>query len=283
MAYKTLFSVISDPAQLSELLPQSITLAHKYDAHLEILSLGIDRTQTGYYYAGSNALIVQQTISRAHEAANALAQATEDAMTGETARWSNSTGVAQLADVGRLVGAHTRFCDLAIMAKPYGKDRGVELEALVEAALFDGRLPVLVVPEVIKGGPKILKKVNTVTLAWNESPEALAAVRAALPFLKEAERVRIAVIDPPAHGPERSDPGGRLSQFLSRHGVRAEIDVLSKTLPRVADVILRHATDGDSDLIVMGAYGHSRFREAILGGATRDMLELSPIPVFMAH
>ncbi|MFV2033667.1 MAG: universal stress protein, partial [Halocynthiibacter sp.] len=109
------------------------------------------------------------------------------------------------------------------------------------------------------------------------------AVRAALPLLIAAEIVNITVIDPPVHGPDRSDPGGALSQMLARHGVNAEISVLAKTLPRVADVLTRHVRDIDADFLVMGAYGHSRFREAILGGATRNMLEQAEVPVLMAH
>jgi len=91
------------------------------------------------------------------------------------------------------------------------------------------------------------------------------------------------VIDPPMHGPNRSDPGGLVAQYLSRHGVKTEIDVLSRSMPRVSDVLLRHVTDMDADMVVMGAYGHSRFREAIFGGATRYMLEQATVPVFMAH
>jgi len=74
-----------------------------------------------------------------------------------------------------------------------------------------------------------------------------------------------------------------LSQYLARHEVRVEIDVLSKTLPRISDVLMRHAVDVSADLMVMGAYGHSRFREAIFGGATRAMLEHATLPVLMAH
>ena len=59
--------------------------------------------------------------------------------------------------------------------------------------------------------------------------------------------------------------------------------MLARTLPRVSEVLCRHARDIDADMIVMGGYGHSRFREAILGGATRDMLEIAEIPVLMAH
>jgi nucleotide-binding universal stress UspA family protein len=59
--------------------------------------------------------------------------------------------------------------------------------------------------------------------------------------------------------------------------------VLAKTMPRISDVLCRHVRDQDAELLVMGAYGHSRFRESIMGGATRNMLELAELPVFMAH
>ena len=106
---------------------------------------------------------------------------------------------------------------------------------------------------------------------------------AALPLLQAAHLVNIAVIDPPQHGPERSDPGGMLCQMLVRHGVKAEVSVLARSMPRISDVLNRHVRDMDADMLVMGAYGHSRFREAILGGATRNMLEMAEVPVLMAH
>jgi nucleotide-binding universal stress UspA family protein len=71
--------------------------------------------------------------------------------------------------------------------------------------------------------------------------------------------------------------------MLVRHGVKAEVTVLARTMPKISDVLARHCRDVDADLLVMGAYSHSRFREAILGGATRNMLEAAEIPVFMAH
>jgi nucleotide-binding universal stress UspA family protein len=122
-----------------------------------------------------------------------------------------------------------------------------------------------------------------VVIAWNQGREAMAAVRRALPLLRKADLVNIVVVDPPAYGPERSDPGGALCQMLVRHGVKAEVSVLARTMPRVSDVLVRHVRDQNADILVMGAYGHSRFREAILGGATRDMLELAQVPVFLAH
>lgn len=279
MSYKTLLTVLTDTRIADAALQQITALAQSQDAHAEALCLGVDRTQTGYYYAGANAMILQETIERARKESEEILGYANNVLGKSGIRWSSESGVAQLADLGRHVAYHARFSDLVITPRPYGENRGVEVEALVEAALFDGRSPVLVVPD----GAKPLVKPSTVVVAWNESVEAMAAIRKSLPFLKMADNVRITVIDPPVHGPERSDPGGMLSQMLSRHGVNCEIDVLSKTVSRISDVLIRHATDTSADMIVMGAYGHSRFREAILGGATRNMLENAKLPVFMAH
>ena len=279
MAYKSLLTVLTDPNTSASPMNQLIALAEAQDAHAEALCLGVDRTQTGYYYAGANAMIVQETLTRAHTEAGETLEWAKTALASSGVRWSAEDGVAQIADIGRLVAYRARFADLVIQGRPYGEKQGAEAEPIVEASLFEGRVPVLVVPDDVEP----LRKPKTVLAAWNESVEALVAIRKAMPFLKEADLVRIVVIDPPSHGPERSDPGGMLSQMLARHGVQCEIDVLSKTMTRVSDVLNRHATDTEADMIVMGAYGHSRFREAILGGATRNMLEKATVPVFMAH
>ncbi len=279
MAYKSLLTVMTNTEQSTAALAQLAALASAQDAHAEALCLGVDRSQTGYYYAGANALILQETLSRANaEAEEVLANAKE--FLGKSGiRWSAENGVAQIADIGRHVAHRARFSDLVVLPQPYGEDRGAECEPIVEAAMFEGHAPVLITPE----NAQPFDRPGTILIGWNESVEAMRAIRRALPFLKQAELVRIVVIDPPRHGPDRSDPGGMLSQMLARHGVKCEIDVLSKTMTRVSDILNRHASDTEADMIVMGAYGHSRFREAILGGATRNMLEQSPVPVFLAH
>lgn len=279
MAYKTLLTVITDTKLLKSTIDHASTVALAMDAHLDVQCFGVDRTQTGYYYAGANAMVLQETLSRATEDARKLAESAREQLNRTGCRWSLEEGVAQLADIGRHVASRARFSDLTILPKPYGEGHGVELEPIVEGAMFDGQCPVLVVPDDIvpDSAPK------RVVVGWNESAEALTAVRAALPLLKQADRVHVVVIDPPQHGPNRSDPGGQLSQFLARHGVKAEVDVLSKTLPKITDVMCRHVEDVDADMMVMGAYGHSRFREAILGGATRNALENAKVPIFMAH
>ncbi len=279
MDYKTILCVSTDSEKSSAPLAQAMALAETHDAHLDVLALGVDRSQTGYFYAGADAIMMQEMLKRAHEEAEQIQKSTEATLNNSDLRWSCDTGVAQIADLGRHVAARARFSDLVVLPQPYGENCGNELEPTLEAALFDGQTPVLMVPDDCA----VLRSPKTVNIAWNESSEALVAARAAMPFLKAADTVHVVVVDPPSHGPNRSDPGGMLSQYLARHGVSAQVDVLSKTQPRVSDVLLRHATDTDADLMVMGAYGHSRFREAILGGATRNMLEQAKLPVFLAH
>lgn len=279
MAYKTILTVATDQTDLKPLIESASAIAAREDAHLDVLCLGLDRTQVGYYYGGGSALVYQETIERAQEDATRIESEVAALLEGRALRWATEPTLAQIGTVMNPVGMRARFSDLVILPRPYGEGRGIEDEAIVEAALFDGRVPVLIAPE----GGLTEKTGKRIVLAWNQSDEALTAARRALPLLKRAETVNITIIDPPQHGPERSDPGGALSQFLTRHGVKAEVSVLARTTPRISDILGRHALDVDADLIVMGAYGHSRFREAILGGATRNMLEQAEVAVLLAH
>ena len=279
MSYKSILTIVTDPAAAGSQLETAIAVARRQDAHLDVLCLGVDRTQTGYYYAGATAFVQQEVLDRAQQDAREVEAAVKARLGAEDIRWGADTLVVQIGAIATVVGLRARFADLVVMGQPYGKGRGQELEAVVEAALFEGQVPVLIVPDGYTGAAAAAR----VVIAWNQSNEAMSAVRKALPALKAAQLVDITVIDPPAHGPERSDPGGQLSQMLARHGVHAEVSVLAKTMPRVSDVLNRHVRDTNANMIVMGAYGHSRFREAILGGATRNMLELAEVPVLMAH
>ena len=279
MAYKSIVTVMTDAEIDAASLQAAIKIARAEDGHLDVVCLGIDRTQPGFYYAGANALIIQDNIVQAQADADALESHVKDELDGLDINWSTVAATTQMAGLTPFVSHRARLADLVVLSKPYGPGRGHEHEAIVEAALFNGHVPVLIIPD----GSTFPDTITQAIIAWNESAEALSAIRAALPFLLQAEAVNIAIIDPPSHGPDRSDPGGQLSQMLVRHGVRAEVSVLAKTMPRISDVLCRHCADKSAELLVMGAYGHSRFREAILGGATRNMLEMSEVPVLLAH
>lgn len=282
MNWKTLLTVVTrqdPPATAFQGLEAAIGLARREDAHLEVLALGLDISQPGYFYAGTSMIVLQETLARVQSGAEELEALARKRLGAEDIRWSVDQAVAQMGGVAPLVSQRARFADLVVLPRPYGEGRSAVDEAVLETALFEAGVPVLVLPEGLVEVPQF----DRIVVAWNQSPEALAAIRKALPLLQRAAMVDITVIDPPAHGPERSDPGGSLSQWLARHGVRAEVTVLARTMPRVSDILARHVRDRDADLLIMGAYGHSRFREAILGGATRDLLEGTEVPVLMAH
>ena len=282
MAFKSILTILTNPTDAELAISSAAKLARSQDAHLDVLVLGVDRTQVGYSYIGSGAVLMQVGIDRAEADARALEAAANAALAEESGdlRYSVEAVVTQLGALTDLVASRARFADLVVLPRPYGPGIGTEAEAVVEAALFEGKAPVLVLPAKGLGENVVPKRV---VVAWNQSAEAMVATRQALPFLKAADAVNITVIDPPTQGEERSDPGGMLCQLLVRHGVHAEVSVLARSLPRISDVLARHVWDQNADMLVMGAYGHSRFREAILGGATRNMLEKAEVPVLMAH
>ncbi len=279
MGYKTILTILSDAREITHTLGAATQLAAAQDAHLDVLAMGLDRMQIGYSYIGSAVALAQASMERANEDATSINEAVKTALGKEDIRWGSEGVVAQLGALAPLVAQRARVSDLVVLPHPYGKEKAPEAEAILETALFDGGAPVLLLPE--NGLPPQVGR--RIIVAWNEGQAAMRAVRAALPYLKAAEMVDIVVIDPPATGPDRSDPGGMLCQMLVRHGVKAEVSVLARTMSRVSDILKRHAHDRDADLIVMGAYGHSRLREAIVGGATRDMLEEADLPVLLAH
>ncbi len=279
MAFRNVVAVVTDVARDRWAMDAAVGLARRERGHLDLLCLGVDRTVPSFYYAGANAMAMQASLAEAEKRAQQTEKAVKKLMEGSDVAWAACGFTAQLPGLGTLLAHHTRLCDIAVLPRPYGKDRGHEYEAIVEAELFDARIPVLVIPEKSALPPVAAR----IVIAWNESREALNAVRAALPVLQTASMVNIAIVDPPAHGPDRSDPGGALAQMLSRHGVKADVSVLARTMPRVSEVIARHVADQAADLLVMGAYGHSRIRESILGGATRNILQNAQLPVLMAH
>ena len=279
MAYKSICTFLASKAEADGLIASACSLARRFDAHLEICCLGIDTTQSVGFYAGAPAMIYQDALDRASESAGALADHVKQRLKTTDLRWSVDTSVVTLGGISSVVGLKARFCDLVVLPRPYGGDHGPQDEIITEAALFDGEAPVLILPEPGAELPEFSK----IVLAWNQSDEALAATRAALPLLKIADMVNVVVVDPPSHGLERSDPGGMLSQMLVRHGVSVDISVIAKTLPRVSDMLRRHAQDQAAELLVIGAYSHSRLRQAILGGTTRNLLEETSIPVFLAR
>lgn len=279
MAYKSISVVVTDATQDAAALRAAAAIAQSEDSHLDVFCLGIDPSRYDALAMGTTPVMLETGLAEAQARAAALVTWARGALPPELPHAVVQPVAAAQIGLDIAVSRLGRYSDLVVAAKPYGKGRDSTHVAIVESALYGTGAPVLIVPD----GATVASPFARVVVAWDESDVSLEAVRDALPVLKAAGHVDVVMVDPPSHSPERSDPGGAITLMLSRHGVRAEVSILARTMPRVSDVIQRFAQEHGADAIVMGAYGHSRFREAILGGATREMLEGATLPLFMSH
>lgn len=169
-----------------------------------------------------------------------------------------------------------RRFDLAVLSQAGSDDAGGE-ETFIEAALFDSGRPVLMVPFVQAGGLKL----DCITVCWDGSRSAARAIADAMPFLKRAKKIEIVIVTTEMKTDEVE--GADIAAHLVRYGLNVEVERIVNPPIDVADTILSHVADAGSDLIVMGAYGHSRLREFILGGVTRGILSSMTLPTLMSH
>lgn len=278
MAYKSLFTVWDGAAESRPALDHAIRMTRDADGHLDIAALAADQTPIGFYAAEMAHEVIAQQMQVTAARAEELAAEAKAILEREGVNGAVHAVPAQIHDAAVRVGREGRFHDLAVLSRPFGRPDPDLAEAALEGALFDTLAPVLVCPHKPFAAPGA-----RVLVAWNDDMEAMRAIIGAMPILQAAAAVEVAMVDPRRHAADRADPGMGLVTMLTRHGVRATLSTLPQTTPTVADTLLRHATDTGADMLVMGAYGHSRFRERLMGGATRDMLGKAELPVLMAH
>ncbi len=276
MTYKTILVHVDNGKYCPARLDMAVRLARRFDAHLVGLHALTALRLPAYAVAEAGATLLEAQREIAHEQA---ARAEELFRRGTAS--AGLPGIEWRVTADDAVDAavlHARYADLVVLGQPRENDNsGVEPDFPERVALAAGR-PVLMVPYA--GSFEVLGK--HVLVAWNTSREATRAVTDSIPLLREAQHVSVVVFNPQgvAHG---AVPGADIGLYLARHGVRVEvayhrandIDVGNQLLSRVADL--------GADLIVMGAYGHSRMRELIMGGATRTVLESMTAPVLLSH
>jgi len=166
-----------------------------------------------------------------------------------------------------------RLADIIVLARP-GHGDDVQASPSFDAALFDcGRPVVLVPPE------PVLALGDTVAIAWNRSRESARAVAAAMPILRCAGKVFIMTARENDAAPEPSE----LARTLAGHGIEAKTWAFIPGRDPIGDCLMQETRKAGADLLVMGAYGHSRLRETILGGVTRDVLNRGVIPIMLVH
>lgn len=176
---------------------------------------------------------------------------------------------------------HARCSDLTVLTQADSSSANFyATKNLVESVILHSARPTLVLPRAGRFesvGARVL-------VAWNDSREAARAVSDALPMLQRASQVEVASWRESASTEEKTTRPqlDALHKWLMWHGVSAQVRVES-VAAGIADAMLSHAADTDADLIVMGAYGHSRWAERVLGGATRGLLASMTVPVLMSH
>ena len=175
---------------------------------------------------------------------------------------------------------HGRHADIALVGGPDPVAANPRFNALFSALLLDTVRPVLVVPP----GGKLLVPPRRVVLAWQPRREPSRAIHDALPLLPRDARVDVLVLDPEvgefSHGQQ---PGADIAAHLARHGLQVQVVSMPREGRSTGAAIIDYAAEQRADLVVMGGYGHSRWRQQVLGGTTRTVLEQTSMPVMFAH
>jgi len=280
MAYKDLLVHLDATKACAKRIDAAIALAVAHDAHLTALCPVVTPSLPGYVAVNLPPEIIENQRQMIERQAETVAQGFRDKVARSDVRSDVRLEHCLDIDVAFTIGVHARYADLVILGQSDPQEPPLGGRAPVEDIVLHSGRPALVVPYI--GAGKTLGR--NITVAWDAGREAARTVSDAMPLLEQADTVTVMVVNPrpgpDLHGP---DPGTDIARHLARHGVNTEVYRTEAPDLSVGDVLLSRLADSGSDLLVMGAYGHARFRELVLGGATRTILEQMTVPVFMSH
>ena len=272
MALKDILVHLDNQESCQLRLDAAIRLAQTHDAHVSALYVIPDIVvpTSAEVHIPTEILQEQEARAQAEKSGEHFRQVLD--RNGCNGEWHCSKGFAD-----QQIQRHARYTDLIVLGQSKDESFLSAYADLPDQVVMGSARPVLFVPYI--GTRNTLGK--RIMVAWNGSREAVRAVNDALPLLQTAEFVDVVAVNPPDSAGDI--PTADICLHLARHDVRAEA---SQTVAKdidVGDVLLSRAADHDIDLIVMGAYGHTRLRESILGGVTKNLLEHMTVPVLMSH
>ncbi len=255
-------------------LDYAVSVANRFGARLDAVFARVP----AYIPASIDGILTPQIIEAQEEIYRKRAADAKAAV--EAVKSQVKAGAGYIEEDGRtmdILERHARYADLAIVgqASPEETDVATDYDLPADLVMMLGR-PVLVVPYAgtfTTCGKRVL-------IAWKDSRESARALHDALPYMAGAETVTVLMVNP-GEGSERIEAD--IKAYLALHGCAAKTQVARTRDLEIGDVLLSTAADFSIDLIVMGAYGHSRFRELILGGATHDILKHMTAPVLLSH
>jgi len=251
-------------------------IAGRTGAHLNGVALTFEALLPIYTVA---APIPTELLVAAHDQSLSQAERARrdfDAITAKAGISANSRVAETIAGDGLLgVIGSCVLTDLAVVGQTDPDRREPMRDVLIESLLFHARLPLMLIPYA--GVREFVP--DRAVIGWNGSATAARAIRAALPLLALAKSVTVVVVDE-----ERSGlPGAEVAAYLARHSVAAQLRQIANPAMGAGQALLTFAAEQNADWLVIGAYGHSRMREFLLGGVTRHIIGDATLPVFMAH
>ena len=278
MTYATILAPTDGGDGARVALNAALHLAKRFNAKIDILALAAPATPlfaADAYAAG----VYASALDVAREAAETALKDAVEIVEAADVPYDTAMLASPLASIQEAVATRALFADL-IVASRNGQSSEVT-SRVIDGALFNAPAPLLIwPPDVDPVEAASLGK--RPSIAWDARPQASLAARFALPLIAEAESVAVATVSHDfGDEPYEDEPGERFVEWLQRQGVVAELRQLEGDV--VAEVLLNDAAARQTDLIVMGGYGHTQLREAIFGGVTETLLRTSPLPLFMAH
>lgn len=263
-----------DPTPVT-VIDSAVSLASSLGAHIAALSCEVRMEVPGSFLSFGNAgAIAAGEARRSLKNAQALLVAFEQTAQKAGLLYEAILERSLTYQVTDRLVEYARLRDLTIVSVPDSYDQWY-----AQAIIFGSRRPTLVLPE---SSPARAFQLNTVLVASDFSGAAARAVADAIPMLEKAKMVRIVTVrNEKVIGSRHSSE--ELAKNLSRHGINVVVDQVDAAGRRIGDVLNREVASHNADLLVMGAYGHSRFRAFILGGATKSMLSKPTLPILFSH
>ncbi len=256
----------------------ALSLAKLLGADIAAQSFAVEPVMPASFMGDVPADLLGSQRAAAAKIADELARAFADQAAQAGVAAQTRIEAATLAGAAEAFAAFTRTRDVAVVGIT---DDSVDLAGLggliIDAALFRSGRPTIVVPKGHQAPPAV----NKVLIAWNGGTAAARAVAGAMPFLAKASVVEVLTVH--AKEPQSDQTGADVVRHLGRHGIEAKAKTIVAPDVNVGTTILNYAGDGHVDLLVMGAFGHSRLREWILGGVTQDVMGSLTLPTLMTH
>jgi nucleotide-binding universal stress UspA family protein len=277
--YKNLLVNIPTERSPQPAIDGAISLAARCQAQLDAVSVGYESSSIPLVAEGGAAVaaIFEDERGKALERAHAALAIFETEAKRAGVTYSSRAISTMPSEAAAILGATARLYDLAVVAQPEF-ERDTFDNTLAQEILFQSGGPVLFMPYTFKGA----FHARRVGICWDGSRLAARAVRDAMPLLEQAEAITIITINAASSVPADAS-AAHLMRYLSRLGVPTEIDSLKTEKANTQSSILSLAADESLNLLVMGGYGHSRLKETVFGGVTREMLESMTVPTLMSH